>query len=148
MEVAYNGPVLPHVEGAQVGGRGKAPSCHDGRGDCILQKVCSREQGWGIAPASAAQNVDNGSPGTVIAPEGVVAAADASGEEQFPPVRSAGESTSSTCIPSRKPQTVRTLSAFVLVSSRHLGAICTVLIELQARGSPAEIFACGVAQRA
>ena len=70
-----------------------------------------------------------------------------SGMEQFPP----GEEASEGVRASDSPLEVSTIPTIVRVSSRteSTGAICTELVEvLQARGSPADCFAVGVAKRA
>ena len=103
----------------------------------MLQKapswVCISALGErGVSPgASAAQKIDTGSPVAGVAPYGVVLAAGESRMEQLPLVQGAGEGVLSMCIPNKGTCTI---PAIVLVSPRHSGASCTVLVEvLQAR---------------
>jgi hypothetical protein len=72
-------------------------------------------------PASPAQKVDNGLPYTVVAPDGEVVDADASEMEQFPLAQLVKVSCP-------RAYRLRYAPAFVRVSSRHSGAICTVLV--------------------
>ena len=94
----------------------------------------------------ATQNVDTGLPAAGVALVGVVVTASMSGMEQFPPGEDAFEG-----VRARGSLEVSTIPTIVLLSSRteSTGAVCTEVVEIvQARGSPADCFAVGVAKRA
>jgi hypothetical protein len=91
-------------------------------------------------PCNTATRENAGLPVAGVAPIGVVVTVGMSGVEQFPPGEDAVESVWAMCLPTIVHGVTWTWST---------GALSTVLVEIvQARWSPADFFAVGVAKRA